>query len=144
MVRKRRSTAGGWAPVIVGAVLLALVLGGVAALVSAQQPTVARADDVAVFSPPLTGRQTDVIQGDLRREAGCTYLDADDGRRWLVMFPDLGTRWDQESLWVDQDRFLLDRSVDLRGDIVKLPVGGFDTVIPDGCRETSFVFMVEI
>jgi hypothetical protein len=134
----------GWTPVIVGVTLLVLIVVGVFALVSGQQPTVARADDVAVFSPPLPGRRADVITGMLRREAGCTYLDGTDGRRWLVLFPDLGTRWDSESLWVADNRYWLERDVHLRGDIVKLPVEGYDTDVPAGCREPGFTFMVKI
>lgn len=144
MVRARRSRSRGWTPVVIGLVLLALAVAGVAGLVSAQQPTVPRADDVAVFNPPLTGRKTDVITGELRREAGCTYLDGDDGRRWLLLFPDFGTRWDSESLWVDVHRFWLGQTVHLRGDKVKLPVEGFDVIIPDGCGDLTRAFMVQL
>lgn len=130
---------------IVGVTLLAMLVVGVVALVSAQQPTAGRAEDVAVFSPPLTGRKTDLVSGELRREAGCTYLDAPDGRRWIPLFPDLGTRWDRESLWVDNKRYFLGRPVHLRGDIVKLPVAGFDVDVPDSCSDTApLFFMVQI
>lgn len=129
---------------VIGLVLLALMVAGVAALVSAQQPTVGRADDVAVFSPPLTGRKTDVLTGSLRREAGCTYLDGDDGRRWIVLFPDLGTRWEDDSLLVTTNRYYLERPVHLRGDIVKVPVKGFDVDIPEDCISTGLFFMVQI
>lgn len=128
---------------VIGAAVLMLIVAAVFAMVSAHQPTVDRADDVAVFSPPLTGRMVDVLRGELRREAGCTYIDAVDGRRWLVLFPDLGTRWDSESLWVATKRYWLGREVHLRGADVKLPASGFEVVIPADCRETGFAFMVQ-
>jgi hypothetical protein len=141
---RRRSLLREWAPVIAGVTILAMVVAGVAALVSAQQPTVGLAEDVAVFSPPLTGRKNDLLSGEIRREAGCTYLDADDGRRWIPLFPDLGTRWDGDSLRVEGNRYFLEGTTHLRGEIVKLPVDGHDADIPAGCRDTGLYFMVKI
>ncbi len=129
---------------IAGVPILAMIVAGIAGLVSAQQPTVGRAEDVAVFSPPLTGRKNDLISGEIRREAGCTYLDATDGRRWIPLFPDLGTRWDGDSLRVEGNRYLLGTTTHLRGEIVKLPVEGYDAVVPGGCRDTGLYFLVRI
>ena len=97
-----------------------------------------------MYRPPLAGRMTDVVSGELRREAGCTYVDAEDGRRWIVLFPDLGTRWEGDSLLVEQNRYFLDRAVHLRGRVVKIPVSGYTTDIPAGCRPTGFFFLVQI
>lgn len=143
-MRRRRSWLRAWAPVIIGITALALAVAGVAALVSAQEPTHGRAEDVAVFRPPLTGRSPDLIRGDLRREAGCTYLDGRDGRRWIVLFPDLGTRWENDALFVERSRYPLDRSIALRGRVVKIPVSGFRTDIPGDCRPTGFFFLVQV
>lgn len=125
------------------AVLVAAVVG-VVLTVSAYRPTVERAEDVAIYSPPLGGRQPDVVSGQLRREAGCTYLDGDDGRRWLVLFPDLGVRWEDDWLRVEYHRYQLGTEVDLRGRVVKLPLSGYDTEIPDACTGTELFLFVRV
>lgn len=124
--------------------VLAVIVAGVVIVVAAYRPTLDRAGDVAVYSPPLGGRQPDVVSGALRREAGCTYLDGDDGRRWLVLFPDLGIRWEDDWLRVESNRYQLGAEIDLRGLVVKLPVSGYDADIPDGCGGTSLFFFVRI
>lgn len=143
MVR-RRSRVRGWVPLIVLVAALAVAVVAVVAVVSANRPTVERAEDVAIYTPPLGGRQPDVITGELRREAGCTYLDGADGRRWLVLFPDLGTRWDDDALRVEYNRYPLAAELALRGRVVKLPVDGYDTDIPAACGGTDLYFFVRV
>lgn len=143
MVR-RRSRLRGWFPLVVLGVVVVAIVVGVVVAVSALRPTVGRADDLAIYSPPMGGRQPDVVSGQLRREAGCTYLDGEDGRRWLVVFPDLGSRWEDDSLRVANNRYPLDASVDLRGRIVKLPVSGYATDIPVGCTDVGLVLFVRL
>lgn len=143
MVR-RRARLRDWVPVIIGVTALVLAVAGVVGLVSAHTPTADRSEDVAVFRPPLVGRMNDVVSGELRREAGCTYLDADDGRRWIVLFPDLGNRWRSDGLLVEQRLFPVSHSIDLRGKIVKIPAAGYDTDIPAACRPTGLFFLVQV
>jgi len=74
------------------------------------------------------GGDAAALEGVISLDGGCTYLTADDGQRWLPVFPE-GAFWKGETLTSDKSTFQSGERVGLAGGETSLREG--DTVPPD-------------
>lgn len=77
------------------------------------------------------------LTGILVRDAGCTYVDQGDGARVVPVFPDLGIRWEGQSLVVGRHTYPL-------GDEVSFGGGGTLALgtVPSACDPEAGHFAV--
>jgi|tagenome__1003787_1003787.scaffolds.fasta_scaffold20965399_4 hypothetical protein len=61
-------------------------------------------DGLALYRSESGVGDAAVLNGELVREGGCTYVVGDHGNRWLPLFPK-DTAWDDDVLVVGGDRY---------------------------------------
>ena len=94
--------------------------------------------DIALYRPTGNGGDTALLEGELVRDGGCTYLRTDHGERWLPIFP-ADAVWRDDSIESGGRRYRQGSTVGLAGSEGRRDLADH---LPDGCADDVPAWMV--